>query len=251
MMKAVMGAFFDRYNIRPQSRRNYIFFNCLGLADPAKVTNHLGLHYHVQSGIAQHNKDMIRAWAKELQAVSDGDAGEDVCDTFAVRCISAVLGDRLVRSYDKTGVLFPTGPGGKRCFSLLFFVIVCLEFTDLVFAVDSATAKIAQLSNQYVAYSSSVLAMFGLRAMFFVLKDMVEYFELLKYGLCIILVFVGVELIAAPLLHLESATVCIVIASVFVVSIAASTAKKFLADRDGAGRGPQSLITNAVAYEAG
>jgi len=65
--QAVMGAFFDRYNIRPQSRRNYIFFNCLGLADPAKVTNHLGLHYHVQSGIAQHNEDMIRAWAKELQ----------------------------------------------------------------------------------------------------------------------------------------------------------------------------------------
>mmetsp|Transcript_50682 Transcript_50682/g.140407 ORF Transcript_50682/g.140407 Transcript_50682/m.140407 type:complete len:139 (+) Transcript_50682:46-462(+) len=65
--QAVMDAFFCRHNIRPQARKNYIFFNCLGLADPAKVTNHLGLHYHVQSGVAQHNKDMIRAWAEELQ----------------------------------------------------------------------------------------------------------------------------------------------------------------------------------------
>jgi len=186
-----------------------------------------------------------------IQAVSDTDDGEEIADTYVMRLLSSLLGDRLIKSYDKTGVLFPKGQNGKRCVSMLFFVILCLEFTDLVFAVDSATAKIAQLSNQYVAYSSSVLAMFGLRATFFLLKDMVEYFELLKYGLCIILVFLGVELMAAPLLHLESATVCIVIASVFLVSIAASTAKKLLSDRERAARGPQGIMNSAVAYEAG
>merc|ERR1719373_1039133 len=68
--------------------------------------------------------------------------------------------------------------------------------------------------------------MFGLRAMFFVLKDLVDYFELLKYGLCIILVFIGGELILSPFIHLDTATVLVVISSVFVVTLTASTAKK-------------------------
>merc|ERR1712151_449026 len=93
------------------------------------------------------------------------------------------------------------------------------------------SAKVAQIDNQFLAYSSSVLAMFGLRAMFFVVKDMVDYFELLKYGICIILVFVGFELILSPYVHLEPSTVCAVILSVFAVCIVASAYSRVVSAR--------------------
>lgn len=191
-----------------------------------------------------------------IQAVSDDGGEEDVSNTYAVKALNWLLGPRLMKSYDQEGRLFPQGPDGKRCVSLLFFIIVCLELTDVLFAVDSVSAKVAQLQNQYTAYSSSVMAIFGLRAMFFVVKDLVEYFDMLKYGICIILVFIGVEMIASPVLHLESATVCIVIASVFVVSLTASTAKRLVLDRsrtpaDRAGREMASSgWGGAKAYEA-
>merc|ERR1719230_2117620 len=108
------------------------------------------------------------------------------------------------------------------CVTLLVYIVLCLEATDILFAIDSVSAKVAQIQNQYVAYSSSVLALFGLRAMFFIIKDLVDFFELLKYGLCIVLIFVGLELILSPWMHLSSSTVCFVIVSVFVVCIAGS-----------------------------
>jgi len=166
-----------------------------------------------------------------VQAVSDNGEEEDVANTFAVRSLKALLGTRLHNSYDQDGRLFPTGADGKVGVSLLFFIVVLVECVDIVFAVDSVSAKVAQIQNQYTAYSSSVMAVFALRALFFVIRDMVEHFELLKYGICIILVFIGVELIASPFLHLESATVCCVIGSVFLVSIMSSTARNMWTGR--------------------
>merc|ERR1719161_123760 len=110
--------------------------------------------------------------------------------------------------------------------TLLVMVIACLEFTDTVFALDSVSAKVAQIPDQYLAFSSSVLAMFGLRAMFFIIKDLVEMFDLLKYGLCLILIFIGCELMFARWIKLSSATVCIMIVGVFVVCIIASRARQ-------------------------
>jgi len=69
----------------------------------------------------------------------------------------------------------------------------------LAFALDSVSAKVAQIPDQYVAFSSSVIAMYELRAMFFSVKYLDEMYELLQYGLCLILVFIGIELILADL----------------------------------------------------
>jgi len=184
-----------------------------------------------------------------IQAVREEDEEEDVSQTYTVRTLRWILGSRLMESYDMEGRLFPKGADGRRMMSLNFYVIVCLQVTDVLFAVDSVSAKVAQISNQYTAYSSSVMAMFGLRAMFFVLKDLVDYFEMLKYGLCIILVFVGGELIMSPFLHLDSGTVCIVILSVFTVSLTASTAKRFLT-QDGS-KSPDFRLGNPSLCSAG
>jgi len=165
-------------------------------------------------------------------ATSDDDDEEDVEDTMAVRFLKYALGSRLIQKYDVATQRLFIIDGGVRKMTLLMHVILCLWVCDVIFAVDSVSAKVAQIPNQYVAYSSSVFAMFGLRAMFVIIKDLVEIFELLKYGICIILCFIGFQLMLADYIHLDSATVCFVIMSVFMVCIMGSVVKDGKAAHD-------------------
>jgi len=165
-----------------------------------------------------------------VQAARDDDGESvDVEDTLLMRLVKRCLGDRLLNKYDiETNSLF-LWVNGKCHMTLLVPVIVCLELTDIVFAVDSVTAKVAQIPNYFIAYSSSVIAVFSLRAIFFIIEDLVDCFETLKYGLCFILVFIGIELLVSDFVQLPAQLVCVVVLSVFAVCVAASTANNFVA----------------------
>jgi len=186
---------------------------------------------------------MLLIWSG-IEAARGGDDDDDpeaLKETFMVRSMRYLLGQRLIEGYDeKNNRMFILAGDGRLQVTLLFFVVLCLEATDVLFALDSVSAKVAQIPDQYIAFSSSVLAMYGLRAMFFIVKDLVEMFELLQYGLCLILVFIGIELILANYIHLASTTVCILIVSVFGVCITGSAAVKC-----GRGRAPSSPHGNA------
>jgi len=187
-----------------------------------------------------------------IMAVQGDDEDEDLSKSHSVKALRYLFGDRLMDTYDADGRLFPRGPDGRVCISMLAVVIFYVEITDIVFAVDSVSSKVSQLSNQYIVFSSSVLALCGLRAMFFVMEDAVIYFNYLKYGICVILVFIGLELMMAPLVHLDSWTVLIVICSVFLISIAASAAQRLRAARASvpSPRMPE-LVAAALAHEGG
>lgn len=160
-------------------------------------------------------------------ARSEDDDDDDVEDTRMVRMLRWCMGSRLAKGYDEVQHrMFMYDVNGRFQFTMLFAVVMILECSDLVFALDSVSAKVAQIPQQYIAFSSSVLAMCGLRAAFFVVKDLVEMFDLLKYGICIILIFIGLELILSRWLELPSSVVCVVLVAVFVLSIVASYAKK-------------------------
>lgn len=162
-----------------------------------------------------------------VQAVREEEEEENVQSSVVVSCLKWCLGSRLTDTYDSEGHgIFIWEP--KLRATLLLPVIVLLEFTDIIFAMDSVSAKVAQIPNFYISYSSSVLAVFGLRAMFFILKDLVDSLFLMKYGLCFILIFIGVELILSDFLELPAQVVCVIILSVIVVCAAGSlVAPKF------------------------
>mmetsp|Transcript_6284 Transcript_6284/g.13585 ORF Transcript_6284/g.13585 Transcript_6284/m.13585 type:complete len:398 (+) Transcript_6284:94-1287(+) len=103
--------------------------------------------------------------------------------------------------------------------TLLFIVVLCLELTDLIFAVDSVSAKVAQIPDVFMAYTSSVFAMFGLRSMFFVVDELVRYFTFLKYGLALILVFIGVKLCFSKWMHVPAGHVCLILVGVVVTCV--------------------------------
>jgi tellurite resistance protein TerC len=81
----------------------------------------------------------------------------------------------------------------------LFLVLVMVEFTDLIFAVDSIPAIFAITSDPFLVLTSNVFAILGLRAMYFLFADMAARFSLLKYGLAVVLMFVGAKMLLIDL----------------------------------------------------
>jgi tellurite resistance protein TerC len=163
-----------------------------------------------------------------VQAAREEDDDADPADSMAMRAFQALFGDRVRSVYDIQGKRLFVTEGQRTYATMLVPVIFCLEATDVVFAIDSVSAKVAQIPDVYIAFSSSAMAIFGLRAMFFVVQDLVDMFDLLKYGLCFILVFIGVELLVSDFVHLPIHVVLVVILSVFVVCIFGPATKRAL-----------------------
>jgi len=84
---------------------------------------------------------------------------------------------------------------GRRFATPLFLVLILIETTDLIFAVDSIPAILAITQDQFIVYTSNVFAILGLRSLYFALAGIVHRFWLLSYGLAIVLVFVGIKMI--------------------------------------------------------
>lgn len=106
--------------------------------------------------------------------------------------------------------------------TLLLMVVLCLEVTDLIFAVDSVSAIVAEVPDLFLAYTASVFAMLGLRAMFFVTDELMHLFVLLKYGIAAILVVIGVKLMLSHWVHIHPLVMLIVLVSIFAMSILGS-----------------------------
>jgi tellurite resistance protein TerC len=83
----------------------------------------------------------------------------------------------------------------KLMFTTLFLVIILIETTDLIFAMDSIPAAFAITQNEFLIYTSNVFAVMGLRAMFFLLSGIIDKFYLLQKGLSIILFFIGAKML--------------------------------------------------------
>jgi tellurite resistance protein TerC len=116
--------------------------------------------------------------------------------------------------------------------TMLFVVVCCLEFSDILFAVDSVSAIVAQVNDLFLAYTSAVFAMLGLRATFFIIDVLVQLFELLKYGVAIVLVFVGAKLIVGRFYHVPASVVCVVLVGAIAGSMVASVLQNMLQKKE-------------------
>ena len=101
----------------------------------------------------------------------------------------------LPMSHSSPEGAFMVRESGKLLFTPLFLVIVLIETTDLIFAVDSIPAAFAITQNPFLIYTSNIFAVMGLRAMFFLLAGIIDKFYLLQKGLSIILFFIGAKML--------------------------------------------------------
>jgi tellurite resistance protein TerC len=130
---------------------------------------------------------------------------------------------RFVPSTDELdGQKLWTRVNGKRLATPLLAVLVLVEITDVIFAVDSVPAVLAVTNEQYIAFASNAFAILGLRALYFLLADMRDRFQYLQTGLGVILAFVGIKMTLSYWWHMPIAASLSVIAMILTVSIVAS-----------------------------
>jgi len=168
---------------------------------------------------------LMYSGVKAIEEEENADDDEPV-ENGAVTLLKSAMGSRLLPYYDTDTQSILLRVDRKICATLLVPVILSLELTDIIFAIDSISAKAAAIPDLYLGYSSSLLAMFGLRAAFFVIEDLLKMFDLLKYGLCFILVFIGAELCLSFWVKLPAHVVLTVIGTVFLVCIVGSVTRK-------------------------
>lgn len=112
--------------------------------------------------------------------------------------------------------------GGRRWATPLFLVLILIEFTDLIFAVDSIPAILAITTDPFIVYTSNVFAILGLRSLYFALSGSLKYFTYLHYGLALILVFVGIKMLISDLYKFDPFVSLGIIALILTGSIVAS-----------------------------
>ncbi|MEY3344240.1 MAG: hypothetical protein RL090_1924, partial [Bacteroidota bacterium] len=114
---------------------------------------------------------------------------------------------------------------GKRTATLLFLVLIIVEVTDLVFAVDSIPAILAVTQDHFIVYTSNVFAILGLRSLYFALAHIIDRFKYLAVGLSVILIFVGLKMVAVDIYKVEIHHSLIFIVSVLITSVVFSMLK--------------------------
>ena len=127
----------------------------------------------------------------------------------------------MSKGYD--GEKFFTIENGKRIATPLFLVVIVIELSDVVFAVDSIPAVFAVTTDPFIVLTSNIFAILGLRAMYFLLADMADRFTYLKYGLAGVLCFIGVKMLLLIVgVHIPIALSLGVVFSALIASILVS-----------------------------
>jgi tellurite resistance protein TerC len=168
-----------------------------------------------------------------IRLATQGEDARHPEDNVLVRVARRRL--RVTKDYEGQRFFTRQDMGGKMVLAVtpLFLVLLTVEFSDLIFAVDSIPAIFAVTTDPFIVFTSNAFAILGLRALYFLFAEAKERFEYLKYGLAAVLVFVGAKMLLlivnvkiAPVLSL------VVVAAILGVSLAWSIVKTRSADPD-------------------
>jgi tellurite resistance protein TerC len=131
-------------------------------------------------------------------------------------------------SHDEHAETFFIRQQGKLYVTPLFIVLMIIEFTDVLFAVDSVPAVFSVTQDPYIVFFSNIFAILGLRSLFFLVMDIMNRFHYLKMGLAALLTFVGVKMLLHSVFKISTNDSLIIIASILVVSIVASNVRNLI-----------------------
>ena len=117
------------------------------------------------------------------------------------------------------GQKFLTKLDGRTALTPLALVLVMVETTDLIFAIDSIPAIFGVTTNPFIVFTSNVFAILGLRSLYFVLAGAIGFFRYLKVGLSLVLCFIGFKMLIMPWLHVETKLSLMIVATIIFTSI--------------------------------
>src|SRR5690606_416978 len=152
----------------------------------------------------------IKSWGS-----GDDDEEQDFSNSAGAKLIRKLY--KVSDNFD--GGKFFTVQNGIKMATPLLTVIAVIEFTDLLFAVDSIPAILAVSKDPFILYTSNIFAILGLRSLYFLLSNFIHMFSKLPYGLSIILSFIGVKMIISPWYHISSTISLGVVIGVLIISV--------------------------------
>ncbi|MFH0997486.1 MAG: TerC family protein [Pseudomonadota bacterium] len=153
--------------------------------------------------------------------------GVDPEKNMAIRLVRKFL--PISPHYDKQH--FITHVNGRRMFTPLVLVLVMVEATDLIFALDSIPAIFGITTNEFIVFTSNVFAILGLRSLYFVLAGAIEYFRFLKFGLSLVLVFIGAKMLLPKSIHISTTLSLCIVGGIILISILASLLASWIEHR--------------------
>lgn len=130
------------------------------------------------------------------------------------------LSKRINSTPDLHGAKFFIRENGKRLATPMFLCLIVIELSDLMFAFDSIPAALAISTDIFIVYTSNIFAVMGLRSLYFVIKDIIGSLRYLRYGLGVILAFIGAKMLLAAA---DVAEVSVVVSLAFIISVLAIT----------------------------
>ncbi len=125
----------------------------------------------------------------------------------------------------ETGRFFLRKEGVLHCTSL-FLVLLTIESTDIVFAVDSIPAVFGVTKDPFIVFSSNIFAILGLRATYFLLAGVMETFHYLSHGLSLVLIFIGLKMLLADFVHIPIGTSLGIVLAVLTLAVVASLVRR-------------------------
>ena len=153
----------------------------------------------------------IKSWF-----VDEDDDDQDFSKSPGAKFIYKLF--KTSKEFDKDK--FFTVENGVKVATPLLVVVGVIEFTDLLFAVDSIPAIFAIAPNDpFILYVSNIFAILGLRSLYFLLSNFIHMFSKLKYGLAIILSFIGFKMVVSPFIHIASTTSLAIVGGILLLSI--------------------------------
>ncbi|MFK5856534.1 MAG: TerC/Alx family metal homeostasis membrane protein [Bacteroidota bacterium] len=143
---------------------------------------------------------------------------KDTIDTANHKIV--LLASRIFKvDKEYKGPLFFIKKNGQTYITTLFIVLLVIEFTDVIFAVDSVPAIFSITQDPYIVYFSNIFAIIGLRSLFFLVENMVEKFTYLKIGLAVLLVFIGTKMLIHDFYKIGTMHSLLIVLGILVVSI--------------------------------
>ncbi len=226
---------FHFFNVAPEVQHKVLFYGILGAIVMRAVFIFSGvelirLTYLPEFSLGDHvlkvnvlltifGLVLIAAGWKSWFASTEDDGEKDFAKSPGARLVHRFF--RVSEHFD--GDRFFTVENGIRVATPLLVVVAVVEFTDLLFAIDSIPAIFAIAPNDpFILYTSNIFAILGLRSLYFLLANSQDRFARLKYGLALILAFIGVKMVLAPIVHVPSQVSLSVVGALLVGSIIAS-----------------------------
>lgn len=206
---------FSSFKIPNKYQHRVLFYGVLGAIVMRGIFIIIGAQLlHTFSWILYVFGAILLFTAIKFMLESPAEQEEEAKDNWAVRLVKKMIPVSQKLESDH----FFTIENGRRMATRLFLALVVIEITDLVFAVDSIPAVFSVTSDAFIAFASNILALLGLRALYFVLAESVSKFRYLKPGLSAILAFIGIKMLVSSYVHISSWLSLGIIAAILIVA---------------------------------